>query len=150
AELYKLEKRQRELNTTNKDLRAEKAKLIAQGQKESQAYKNVTAEISKNNAELKANKLNMSNLQKQIGVTGLTKRQLNQRASELRLSLNNMVPGSGKYKQLQAELQAVNGQLKKLSLNARASESSISKLAGGFNKFAALGASVIAMGTGVV
>src|SRR5690606_32344576 len=80
AELYKLEKRQREINTTNKELRAEKAKLIAQGQKESQAYKNVTAEISKNNAELKANKLNMSNLQKQIGVTGLTMRQLNQRA----------------------------------------------------------------------
>jgi len=150
AELYKIEQRQRELNNSNKALRAEKAKLIAQGKKETAAYKEVTAAISKNNAELKSNKLQMSALQKQIGITGLSMRQLKARASELRLSLNNMVPGSGKYKQLNAELQQVNTQIKKLSVNARASESSLSKVANGFNKFAALGASVIAMGTGIV
>ncbi|MFD2824817.1 phage tail tape measure protein [Lacinutrix iliipiscaria] len=150
AELFKLEKRQRELKTTNKELYAERAKLIAQGKKTTQEYKNLTSEIKKNNAELKSNKLEISALQNKIGITGLSMRQLRQRAAELRVSLNNMIPGSGKYKKLQADLKLVNTQLQKLSINSRASESSLSKVANSFNKYAALGASIIATGTGVV
>ena len=149
-ELFDLEKRNRSLGAANKDLRKEKAKLIAQGKKNTQAYKNLTAEISKNNTEIKENKSRMKVLQAQIGVTGLSMRQLGQRASQLRLQLANMIPGSTQYKRLQADLKQVNAQITKLRLGAKASETSLSKLAGGFNKYAALGASVIAGFTGVV
>ncbi|WP_026755017.1 phage tail tape measure protein [Sediminibacter sp. Hel_I_10] len=149
-ELYDLEKRNRSLTASNKDLRAEQAKLVAQGKKNTVEYKNLTAEIKQNNTELKTNKSRMKVLQDQIGVTGLTMRQLQQRASQLRLQLNNMVPGSAPYKRLENDLKQVNTQLTKLRLNARASESAMTKVANGFNKYAALGASVIATGTGIV
>lgn len=150
AQLYQLEKRNRELNEASKALRAEKAKLEAQGKKNTEAYRSLTAELKKNNLEVNQNKSKMLALQKQIGITGLTIRQLKQRASNLRLQLANMVPGSAQFKKLQAELQLVNTQIQKVSLNSRAAESGVSKLANGFNKYFALGASVVAMGTGVV
>ncbi len=149
-ELYDLEKRNHSLTSANKEYRAEQAKLVSQGKKNSQEYKNLSAEISKNNKELKENKSRMKELQAQIGVTGLTMRQLQQRASQLRLQLLNMVPGSAKYKKLETDLKQVNGQITKLRLGAKASQSSLSKLANGFNKYAALGASIIATGTGIV
>lgn len=149
-ELYGLEKRNRELNASTKALRAEKSKLAAQGKQNTQEYKNITAEIKKNTTEVKANKARMGELQKQLGVTGLTVRQLKSRASELRLQLQNMVPGSAQYKKLEAELKQVNTQIQKVSLNSRAAESSLSRLGNTFNKFAALGAATIAVLTGIV
>ncbi|MBL87231.1 MAG: phage tail tape measure protein [Winogradskyella sp.] len=149
-ELYDLEKRNRALTASNKDLRAERAKLAAEGKKNTAEYKALTAEIKQNNTVITANKARMQVLQQQIGVTGLTMRQLQQRASQLRLQLRNMVPGSAEYKRYQNDLQKVNTQLAKLRGNAKATESSLSKVANGFNKYAALGASIIATGTGVV
>ncbi|HUI32038.1 MAG TPA: phage tail tape measure protein [Dysgonamonadaceae bacterium] len=149
-ELYDLEKRNRELNASTKALREEKSKLAAQGKKNTEEYKNITAEIKKNTTEVKANKARMGELQKQLGVTGLTMRQLKSRASELRLQLQNMVPGSAQYKKLEAELKQVNTQIQKVSLNSRAAESSLSRLGNTFNKFAALGAATIAVLTGIV
>lgn len=149
-ELFDIEKANRGLVNSNKDLRAERAKLIKQGKKNTQEYKNLTTEISKNNAEITKNKSRMSALQKQIGVTGLTMRQLQQRASHLRLQLLNMVPGSAKYKKYEADLKQINTQLFKLRSNGKAAQGSLSKLANGFNKYAALGASAIAVLAGWV
>lgn len=149
-ELYDLEKRNRSLTQSNKDLRQEKAKLFAQGKKNTQEYKNLTAQIKLQNKEIDTNKSRMKALQSQLGVTGLTMRQLRQRASRLRLQLDNMVPGSGPYKRLQKDLAETNTHITKLRLGAKASESSLSKLANGFNKYTALGATVIAAGTGIV
>jgi TP901 family phage tail tape measure protein len=149
-ELFDIEKANRSLTASNKDLRAERAKLISQGKRGTEAYKQLTAEIKQNNATITANKARMEVLQQQIGVTGLSMRQLQQRASQLRLQLLNMVPGSAEYKRFQNDLREVNTQITKLKLNSRVAEGSISKLANGFSKYAALGASVIAAGTGIV
>lgn len=149
-ELIDLEKQTKKLSDTNKDLRAQKQKLAAQGKKNTQEYKNLTAEIKANNTTIAANKSKMQVLQNQIGVTGLTMSQLRKKASLLRLQLNNMIPGSAQYKKLQADLQAVNTQITKLSLKSRAAQSTLSSMAEGFNKYAVLATSVIAAGTGVV
>ena len=149
-ELYDLEKSTRTYTNANKDLRAEKAKLIAAGKKDTEAYRNLTKEIKDNNTVIKANKERMKVLQAQIGVTGLTMNQLRQRASQLRLQLGNMVPGSAEHTRYTNDLKQINAQITKLSLNSRGAESSLSRLANGFNKYAALGASIIATGTGMV
>ena len=61
-----------------------------------------------------------------------------------------MIPGSAEYKRYEAQLKEVNARMTELRLNARATGSAISRLANGFNKYAALGASFIATGTGMV
>ena len=149
-ELYDLENRQRELRESTKALCAERAKLQAQGKRGSEEYKRLTAQIKENGAELDRNRARMSALQKEIGVTGLTMGQLRKRASQLKLQLHNMVPGSKKYQRLEADLRAVTARMNELRNGARASQSSLSKMASGFNKYSALGASVIATLTGIV
>lgn len=149
-ELYDLEKSTKSYTDANKVLRAEKAKLQAAGKKDSEAYRNLTAEIKKNNKTITANKTRMAALQKQIGITGLTMGQLKKQSTLLRMQLHNMVPGSAQYKKLELDLKAVSARMSQLKVNARATEGSLSKLAGGFNKYALLGASVIAMLSGMV
>jgi TP901 family phage tail tape measure protein len=149
-ELLDLEKATRALNRTQKDLRAEKARLIAAGKQESKEYKNVTAEIKKNNATLKENKTRLEALQKEIGVTGLTMAQLKKRASVLRLALSHAIPGGEDEKRYRKELTAIGARLDILKLKGTQTKLSLSSIANGFNKYAALGASVIATTTGVV
>ncbi len=149
-ELFEIEKATRKLERTNKDLRSEKARLIGQGKKDSEAYKRVTAEIRQNNKVLKVNKDRMKLLQNQIGITGLTMGQLTRKATMLKLELRNMVPGSGKYKRLTADLKEVSAQILKLRGNAASAKTSLGSIANGFSKYAALGASVIAATTGMV
>ena len=149
-ELFDLEKSTRELTKTNKELRAEKKRLVAQGKKDSEEYRKLDQELRANNVTIKTNKARMQELQETIGVTGLTMAQLRKRASELKLQLFNMVPGSAEYKRLEADLKEVDAQIVKLRMNSRSAGSSISRLANGFNKYAALGASFIATATGMV
>jgi len=149
-ELFDLEKATRDLTQTNKNLKAQKDKLKASGKQESAEYKKITASIKENNLALKSNKTRMKVLQDQIGLTGLTMRQLSQRSSQLKLQLHNMVPGSAQYLKLQADLKAVDARMFKLKMSSRAAEGSISRLATGFNKYFAIGASFIAAGTGMV
>jgi len=149
-ELFDLEKSTRQLTQRNKELKQEKRQLANAGKKESAQYKALDKELRQNNRTLKEKKARMNALQKEIGVTGLTMNQLSKRASKLRLQLHNMVPGSAQYKRYSAELKGIDSRLKELRLNARATRSSIGRVADGFNRYAALGASVIATGTGMV
>jgi TP901 family phage tail tape measure protein len=149
-ELFELERSTRKLTQENKELRTEKVRLESQGKKESAEYKKLTATIKQNNAELRKNKARTKELQQEIGITGLTMGQLSKRASQLKLELRNMIPGSAEYKRIQAELRAIDGRMRELSLGARQAESSISRLANGFNKYFALATGVIATGTGMV
>lgn len=149
-ELLDLEKTTKTYKNANKDLLAEKRKLIAEGKKESAAFKNITKEIKANNVVIKQNELRMSALQKEIGVTGLTMSQLKQRATVLRLALNHAIPDGADEKRYNAELKAINARLTVLKAKGQQAKLSLSGIADGFNKYAALGASVIATTTGVV
>lgn len=149
-ELFELEKSTRNLTQKNKDLRAERARLVSQGKKDSNAYRELSAEIRKNNTVIKSNKARMSELQKEIGITGLTIGQLRNKATQLRLALKNMIPGSSDYKRYIKDLKEVTAQMDKLRAQSRVTKLSISSIANGFNKYAAMGASVVASLTGVV
>lgn len=149
-ELFDLEKATRSLNEQNKSLLLQKKLLEKQGKKDTDQYKTLTATIKANSAEITTNKNRMSELQKEIGLTGLTMGQLQSKATMLRNTLRNLVPGSEDYKKYQAELNAVTARMGEVSGRARTAQSSIASLADGFNRYQALAVSVIAGLTGVV
>lgn len=149
-ELHKLDKSTRELREANKTLQAEKQKLIRQGKTESEAYKTVTATIRENNRVIKENSNRTKELQNQIGITALTMQQLRSKATQLRIQLNNTIPGSTDYIRIQNDLKAVNARMSELNTKAKATSLTFGTVADGFNRYAAIGASIIAGATGVV
>lgn len=149
-ELFDLEKSTRKLTEENKALLLQKKLLEKQGKKDTEQYKLLTATIKANNTEVLTNKNRMSELQKEIGLTGLTMGQLQSKAIMLRNTLRNLIPGSPDYIRYTAELGAVNNRLDELRGRSRTAQSSLGSLADGFNRYQALAVSFIAALTGVV
>ncbi|WP_445458450.1 phage tail tape measure protein [Flavobacterium sp. HNIBRBA15423] len=149
-QLLDLEKATRKLTEENKSLHLEKKRLEAAGKKESQEYKNLTATIKSNTAAIDNNKATMKQLQTQIGITGLTMAQLRSKANILKLTLANLIPGSSDYKRYEAELKQVSARISELNGKAKLAKFSLGSIADSFNRYAALGASIIAMGAGMV
>lgn len=149
-ELFDLEKSTRALTESNKGLLLQKKLLEKQGAKDTAEYKNLTATIKANTAEINANKTKMSELQKEIGITGLTMKQLSDKAHILRMSLLNAIPGSDAYKKYQTELDQVNNRLSELKGKSGTAKMSIGSLADSFNRYQGIALSVVAAMTGVV
>jgi hypothetical protein len=149
-DLLELEKSTRKLNETNKQLLIEKKRLEAQGKKDTAEYRQLTATIKANNVVIDANKVKMQALQSQIGITGLTLTQLRQKATILRATLSNMIPGTQDFARFQAELSQVNARIGELTGRATQARFSLGSMADGFNRYQALALSFVATLTGVV
>lgn len=149
-QLLELEKATRKLTEENKGLYLEKKRLEAQGQKDSDQYKKLTADIKANNLVIDSNKLAMKELQNQIGITGLTMKQLTDKAHLLKMTLRNLIPGSADYKRYTDELSQVSARIGELNGRSTQAGFSIGSLADKFNRYAALGASVLGFFAGMV
>lgn len=149
-QLLDLEKSTREVTERKKALQLELRRVEAALGKDSVEYKKLSAEIKVCTTTIDNNKAAMKELQNQIGITGLTIGQLQSKATQLKLALRNVVPGSEDYNRYEAELKQVSTRLAELSGKAKEAKYSLSSIADGFNKYAALGASLIAMFTGVI
>lgn len=149
-ELFDLEKSTRALTESNKGLLLQKQLLAKQGKQESTEYKNLTATIKANTAEITANKTKMSELQKEIGLTGMTMAQLQSKATMLRNTLRNLVPDSEDHKRYTAELKQVNDRIAEVSGKAKSAKFSIGSLADSFNRYQGIALSFVAVMTGVV
>ncbi|WP_271407434.1 phage tail tape measure protein, partial [Tenacibaculum soleae] len=149
-QLLDLEKATRAVKKETEAFKIERKKLEQQGEKGSKRWLELNNAIKKNTTILDNNKAAMKELQNQIGVTGLTMAQLKKRASLLKMQLMHTVPGGAKEKEYRAELKAIGTRLDQLSLKGAKTKMSLSNIANGFNKYAALGASVVATTTGVV
>ena len=149
-DLLELEKSTRKLNESNKSLLIEKRRLEAQGKRDTAEYKALTASIKANNAAIDSNKEKMKVLQGQIGITGLTLTQLRQKATVLRASLANMIPGTEDFRRYQAELGQVNARIGELTGRAAQARFSLGSMADGFNRYQALAFSFVATLTGMV
>tara|TARA_R110001592_G_scaffold17518_2_gene73781 strand:- start:79187 stop:82717 length:3531 start_codon:yes stop_codon:yes gene_type:complete len=149
-ELHKLEAEQRKLKENSKSLLAQKRMLERQNKKNTVEYSKVVAAIKENSKVLSVNKARTKELVNEVGIMGLTSRQLRKEATRLRLELSNMIPGSASYKKYQADLDAINKRLGTLNGRAKRSNNSLSRLADGFNKYSAMGLAFIGVVTGVV
>ena len=149
-ELGQLEAETRELKNTNKSLRMEKSKL----NKEDKDYKNnlkrLNQEIKENNAAIRKNESRMKELRSEIGITGLTMNQLRKEQSRLRIALNNATYGTPQFRKLRAELDKVEARMTKVRGQSHRMKLSMGRVADTFNRFAAIGATVVATLTGLV
>lgn len=123
-------------------LKEEMGELAKAGKKDTDEYKKMNATLDELNK--KARKL-----REEAGKTGYTYNELRQNASKLRRELNNTVPGTEKWKQLQADLKIADDRLKEVRASAQTTSLSLGKLADGFNRYAAIGASAVATLTGM-
>jgi tubulin-specific chaperone A len=148
-QLYDLEKDTRKLTKSLEDQKIQKQQLEKQGKKDTQEYKDLTAEMKLNTNAIDDNKATMKELQNQIGLTGLTIGQLNQKAMILRMTLKNLVPGSEDYKKYDAELTQVKNRIAEVTGKAQQSKTSIGSIADSFNRYQGLAVSTVAAFTGV-
>lgn len=149
-ELFDLEKSTRKLTEENKGLALEKKRLIALGKQESLEFKKLTDTMKANSAEIKQNKARMQELQKEIGILGLTLNQLTQKANQLKFALRNAIPGSEAHTRYQNELDQVTNRITELSGKAKNAGFNIGSLADKFNRYQGIAISVIAGLTGIV
>lgn len=149
-ELNDLDKALRELNSQQKELRVQKQLLEKQGKKDTDQYRALTASIRDNNTAIAANKAKTQELVKEIGIAGLTMKQLTDKATMLKFALRNAVPGTDAFKAYEKELKDVQGRIAELSGRAQAAKFSIGGLADSFNRYQGLAISMIATLTGVV
>ena len=149
-QLLDLEKATRKLNEEKKQLQIELRRVGIELGKDSDKYKELSAQLKITNTEIDNNKAKMKFLQNQIGLTSLTMHQLREKAHLLKMTLQNLVPGTEDFIKYENELKKVNARLGELNGKAQQSKFSIGSLADGFNRYAALGASVVATLTGVV
>jgi hypothetical protein len=152
AEISKIQTSVRKLTDENKDLAAAKRKLIVEGKRESQTYKDLTAQQGKNKVAIDEYTKKQSGLQKQLGLTGLTMRQLGKHQNSLKAQMNNFVPGTPEWKKLNAELQETNARLGKVrgEMNQTGGVMSrMQKSLGGFGSLLLGGAGIMAAWNGV-
>lgn len=149
-ELGELEKSTRELTNRNKELRMEKEKLIRAGKQETEQYKTLEAEIKENNKAIKTNETRMVELRKQLGLTGLTLRQLRSEQLRLKRILDSTTPNTPQWKMYRTELSKVEAQIAKVSASSRTMQLSMRQLADGVNRYYNTAVSAIAIATGVV
>jgi TP901 family phage tail tape measure protein len=149
-ELIELEMATAKLGHTNKELRAEKARLISEGKKESAEYKKLNEEIKANNLAMDKNKARMEVLRNEIGVTGMSFNQLSKRARDLKAQINSMTPNNPMRAKLKAELAEINAQMNRLGVGAQRNKLSLGGMADGFNKYFGMIGAFAASFTGVV
>ena len=117
----KLDKENKQLASTNKDLKAKMTELVAVGKKDSQEYKNLSAEVEKNNTKLVLNKKKITELEKTLGLTSLTMAQLRKKAKELQYQLDHTAEATSpaEYNKLEKSLLAVKSRMNELRSNGQ-------------------------------
>lgn len=113
-------------------------------------------QFGENSAEYKAQeqvvkklKAEYDKLFEEIGIGKLSLKELGNRQRELNAILRNLDPSLPQWKQYNQQLKEVNARIRELRNEAKETQFSIAKLADGFNRYVAIGASVIASLTGV-
>ena len=135
-DIHKLTQESKKLTATNKDLKSKMLDLVAAGKKESAEYKNLDAELKKNNEALNKNKQMISELEKKIGLTGLTMNQLKKRARELQNQLNNTSKATNpaQYNKLEKELIDVRNRMDELKVSGSKTKDALSNMFGSIGK----------------
>ena len=113
-------------------------------------------QFGENSAEYKAQeqvvkklKTEYDRLFEEIGIGKLSLKELGNRQRELNAILRNLDPSLPQWRQYNQQLKEVNARIRELRNESRETQFSVAKLADGFNRYAAIGASVIASLTGV-
>lgn len=133
--MIELEKDMKNASSTLKKLKKQFGENSAEYKAQEQVVKKLKAEYDK--------------LFEEIGIGKLSLKELGNRQRELNAILRNLDPSLPQWKQYNQQLKEVNARIRELRNEAKETQFSIAKLADGFNRYAAISASVIASLTGV-
>lgn len=131
-----------ELENSMRKARAELGKIKKQFGENSDEYKAQEQVV-------KDLKIKYDKLFEGIGIGKLSLKELTNRQRELNAILRNLDPSLPEWKEYNKQLQEINVRVKELKGTANDTRFSLSKMADGFNKYAVMGASVVATLTGV-
>ena len=132
-------KAMRELDDEARALKASMKKLVEGSE-----------EWVKKSERLKEIETQMHKLKEEIGLTGMSLKELQNRQRELNAVLQRMDPRTPMYKEYRAELDQVNARVKELKGTATQSGISLSGMADGFNKYFAMITAFAATFTGMI
>ena len=123
-------------------VKAEMAKLRAEGKENSAEYKEQKENLDKLNAALAVQRI-------EAGKTALSYSELRKAAASLKRQMDNTTPGTEKWKALRADYLLTRQRMREVEVQARDTRFSLSKMADGVNRYAAMGAGVVGALTGV-
>ena len=123
-------------------VKAEMAKLRAEGKENSAEYKAQKENLDKLNAALAVQRI-------EAGKTALSYSELRKAAASLKRQMDNATPGTEKWKALRADYLLTRQRMKEVEVQARDTRFSLTKMADGVNRYAAMGAGVVGALTGV-
>lgn len=123
-------------------VKAEMAKLRAEGKENSAEYKAQKENLDKLNAALAVQRI-------EAGKTALSYSELRKAAASLKRQMDNATPGTEKWKALRADYLLTRQRMKEVEVQARDTRFSLSKMADGVYRYAAMGAGVVGALTGV-
>lgn len=149
-ELNDLNQEQKQIVLRQKELERESRKLERAKKTETVRYREVQAELKQLNATYGQNDAKIKQLQSEIGITSKTMAELRKESAMLRQQLAHTVPGTKAFQELESRLKIVNTRMDELRGKSTQASFSIGKLADGFNRYSAIGATVIATITGIV
>lgn len=123
-------------------VKAGMAKLRAEGKENSAEYKEQKENLDKLNAALAVQRI-------EAGKTALSYSELRKAAASLKRQMDNATPGTEKWKALRADYLLTRQRMREVEVQARETRFSLSKMADGVNRYAAMGAGVVGALTGV-
>lgn len=120
-ELGELQQKTRELESVNKELRKEMRLLEHQGKKNGDEWNKLNDELNSNNKQIDQNKARMQQLTDEIGLNGLTLKQLQSEAKKTKNSLINLIPGTKEWNEAAQKLNDINARIRELHPNVERS-----------------------------
>lgn len=132
ANIQKLSDANRQLASENKEAKTRMAELKAQGEKNSEEYKQLEADIRTNNNAISENKQKMSEWEKSLSLNEKTMVQLRKDAKELQTQLDRTVQSADPqgYADLQKQLEAVKGRMAELRTTGQSLSSQLQAIPG--------------------
>lgn len=135
--LGSLQQAKRNLKKENDELRKAKAKLVAEGKKESEAFRRLSKQLKANNLAVKQNETKQKELRKELGLSGLNTKQLVKEQKRLEAIMSSFTPETTQWEKYNEQLQQVNNRLsivRKKMKGVRDSMQNTKKSSGVFGK----------------
>lgn len=156
AETKKLTSDTKELTDAQSRLRDEQRRLREEGKKGTTEYKENAKAINDNkiaidnhSKSIKENKAKTAELRTELGLAGMTYRQLTKEKQRLTDLRDNTVHGTQQWKDYNTQLGAVNTRMGEVSGKAKETSFSMGKLADGFNRYSSIALSLVAVIAGI-
>lgn len=156
AETKRLTSDTKELTDAQSRLRDEQRRLREEGKKGTTEYKENAKAINDNkiaidnhSKSIKENKAKTAELRTELGLAGMTYRQLTKEKQRLTDLRDNTVHGTQQWKDYNTQLGAVNTRMGEVSGKAKETSFSMGKLADGFNRYSSIALSLVAVIAGI-